>query len=255
MAMQSRDNGWQSAILRFMLADNTSTTGGALTSLTNSSSGLKIATIADVEAAATVYSSAGSTIDSITTLGTYSAPTATHCNFKAVDTTNLPGLYELQLSNSRFAVANAGELTVIIQAAGSNCSPQGFKIDLDAQVDTVAFGGTTGTFSVGVPLVNMGQIVGSATRATKFANEMDGRVTGTVTNATFSPTTTQAEFSDITDAASFSVYINRGFLITSGAMVKGGGLILGDIVGTSGRRLTFSALPQAFANGDTIEIM
>jgi hypothetical protein len=38
-------------------------------------------------------------------------------------------------------------------------------------------------------------------------------------------------------------------------MVKGGGVVLGDIVGLSGRRLTFSALPQALANGDTIEIM
>ncbi len=255
MAMLDRDNGSQNVILRFMLLDNTSTVGGALTTLTNSTTGLKIATIADVEATATVYSSAGTTIDTVATLGTYAAPTATHCNFKAVDTTNLPGLYELQLSNARFAVTGATDLTVIIQASGGNCSPQGFKIDLDAQVDVVANGGVTATSSGGIQSVNITQIAGNITRATKFANEMDGRFVGTVTTASFTPTTTQAEFSDITDVAAFSVYINRGFLVLTGALIKMGGVILGDVVGTAGRRLTFSAMPQAFANGDTIQIM
>lgn len=256
MATLSRDNGWLNGIVRIILMDNTSTTGGPLLGLTNASSGLIIAAMCDVEAAAAVYSAAGGTIDTIATLGTYAAPAANHCRFQQIDSTNYPGGYELQFLNSRFAVANASYIDIIIQAPGSHCSPQGFRIDLDAQVDVQSYGGITApTAAGGIPQVNLAQITGNATRATKLANEMDGRIIGTVTNATFAPTLTQAEFSDITDPASFSVYANRGFLITSGAMVKGGGVVLGDIVGTSGRRLAFSALPQAFANGDTIEIM
>jgi hypothetical protein len=255
MALLSRDNGWQNGILRCVLMDNTSTTGGALIGLANNSSGLLISTIADVEATPIVYSAAGATIDTVATLGTYAAPAAGHCRFQQVDATNHPGLYELQFLNSRFAVGNASYLIVTIAAAGSHCSPQSFVVDLDAQVDTTAFGGATGFFAGGIPQVNIAQILGIASNATKLANELAGRVTGTVTNATFAPTTTQAEFADITTAASFSVFINRGFLVTSGAMINMGGVVLGDIVGTSGRRLTFSAMPQAFANGDTIQIM
>lgn len=255
MALLSRDNGWQNGINRCILMDNTSTTGGPLIGLTIASSGLLISTLADVEPTPTVYSAAGSTIETIATLGTYAAPTATRCRFKEVDSTNHPGMYELQFANARFAVAGASYVDVTISAAGSHCSAQSFRIDLDAQADVTAFGGVTGTFSGGRPEVNTVQLAGNTSRVTKLGLEMDGRITGTVTNASFTPTTTQAEFSDITDFASFSVYINRGFLITSGAMIRGGGVILGDNVGTAGRRLTFSALAQAFANGDTIEIM
>ncbi len=255
MALLSRDNGWLNGINRCILMDNTSATGGPLIGATIASPGLLISTLADVEATPTVYSAAGSTIETIATLGTYAAPTATKCRFKEVDQTNHPGMYELQFANARFAVANAGYLDVTISAAGSHCSPQSFRIDLDAQVDVLAYGGITGTFNGGRPEVNAVQLAGNASRVTKLALEMDGRTTGTVTNATFTPTTTQFECSDINDAASFPVYINRGFLITSGSVIKGIGTILGDIVGTSGRRFTCAALQQALANGDTIEIL
>jgi len=68
--------------------DSTSTTGGAKTGLTFSSSGLIISTIADNESTATAYTQAGSTTETITTLGTFAAPTATKCRFKEVDATN-----------------------------------------------------------------------------------------------------------------------------------------------------------------------
>lgn len=255
MALLSRDNGWQGGILRCILMDNTSTTGGALVGLTIASAGLLISTLADVEATPTVYSASGSTVETIGTLGTYAAPTATKCRFKEVDSTNHPGMYELQFANARFSVPNASYVDVTVAASGSHCSPQSFRIDLDAQADVQSFAGVTITASGGIPQVNVAQIAGSASNATKLGLEMAGRVTGTVINTPFSPTTTQAEFSDITTSASFSVFINRGFLVTSGAMVNMGGVVLGDIVGTAGRRLTFSAMPQAFANGDTIEII
>jgi hypothetical protein len=207
-----------------------------------------------VEATPTVYSAAAATIDTIATLGTYAAPAAGHCRFQQVDSTNHPGLYEAQFINARFAVAGASQFIATIQASGSKCSPQSFIIDMDAQTDTTAFGGTTGFFFGGIPQVNVAQIAGAASGATKLALEMAGRITGTVTSATFTPTATQFECGDITDATA-NVYINRGFLITSGILIKGIGTILGDIVGTSGHRFTVAALQAPLSNGDTIVIM
>jgi len=105
-------NGQTSVVLRTTLTN--SSTGGAFTGLTNSSTGLIISTIADNEAAATVYTSAGSLIDTIATIGTYAAPTATHCRFREIDSNNHPGLYEIQISDARFAVANAKSLDLSI---------------------------------------------------------------------------------------------------------------------------------------------
>ena len=87
-------NGQGSIIIRAKLLDSSSTTGAGLTGLLFSSTGLIISTIADNEATATAYTAAGSTTETITTLGTYAAPTATKCRFKEVDATNHKGLYE-----------------------------------------------------------------------------------------------------------------------------------------------------------------
>lgn len=104
-----------------------SATGNGLTGLTSASSGLKIGTIANNEATSTAYTVAGSTIESITTLGTYAAPTATKVRFKEVDATNHPGLYEIQLADARFAVANAKSL--IISASGATN-----MVDMDCHI-------------------------------------------------------------------------------------------------------------------------
>ena len=110
-------NGQTSVILRVKIRNSSVATGAGLTGLTNASSGLIISTIADNEATATAYTAAGSTIDTITTLGTYGTITAGHCQFKQVDATNHPGIYEIQLANARFAVSNAKSLLVSITGA------------------------------------------------------------------------------------------------------------------------------------------
>lgn len=253
MSILSRFNGSANQIIRIGLAD--SSTGAPKTGQTNTATGLIISTLADGEASPTVYTAAGSTIDgTIATLGTYQAPASNHCRFKEIDATNHPGLYEIHLAQTRFAVVGAGYLDVSVQAPGSNIALSNQRYDLGNQVDVRAFGGTAGIFAAGRPEVNTTHLGGSASRVTKFGLEMDVRATGTVTNATFSPTTTQFECSDITDSAGFVVYTNRGFVITSGALVKVMGTILGDAVGTSGRRFTVAALPSTVANGDTILI-
>lgn len=109
--------GTTSNILRFKLFDSSSITGEGLTGLTHSSSGLIISTIANNEATATAYTQAASTIETITTLGTYATPTTSKCRFKEVDSTNHPGIYELHLADARFAVASANDLRISLSGA------------------------------------------------------------------------------------------------------------------------------------------
>lgn len=91
-----------------------SSTGNGLTGLSSTSSGLIISTIADSEATATVYTVAASHVQTIATLGTYAAPSASSCRFQKVDDTNHPGVVELQFANARFAVSGALSLLVSI---------------------------------------------------------------------------------------------------------------------------------------------
>lgn len=111
-------NGQTSVILRVKINDSSATTpnNAGKTGLTGSSAGLIISTIADTEAAPTVYTQAGSTIQTIATLGTYAAPSASNCRFAQVDATNHPGVYEIQLANARYAVSNAKTLLISIPA-------------------------------------------------------------------------------------------------------------------------------------------
>lgn len=133
MSLISYTHSQTSVILRVKILNSSVTTGAGLTGLTSASSGLIISTIADVEATATAYTAAGSTIETITTLGTYEAPTATKCRFKEVDSTNHPGVYEIHLADARLAVSNAKSLLVSISGA-SNAAETDVVIPL-TQVD------------------------------------------------------------------------------------------------------------------------
>jgi len=143
MAKFQRKNGSTSNIIRVKIYDSTVTTGAGKTGLTSASSGLVISTIADNEATATAYTSAGSTIESITTLGTFAAPTATKVRFKEVDATNHPGVYEIQIADARFAVSSAKALlgTISGVTGAAQCD---FEIQLSAtDVDDGVRGGMT----------------------------------------------------------------------------------------------------------------
>lgn len=104
--------GQGSIVLRVKLLDSSVTTGAGKTALSFSSAGLIIGAIADNEATTTAYTQAGSTIETVTTLGTYAAPTATKCRFKEVDATNHKGIYEIQIADARYAVSGAKSLLV-----------------------------------------------------------------------------------------------------------------------------------------------
>lgn len=109
--------GQGSIVLRVKILNSSVSTGAGLTGLTSASSGLIISTIADNESTATAYTVAGSTIEGITTLGTYAAPTATKCRFKEVDATNHKGVYEIQIADARYAVSSAKSLLVSVSGA------------------------------------------------------------------------------------------------------------------------------------------
>lgn len=135
--LQTFKNGQGSVVVRAKLLDSSSTVGAGLTGLSSGSSGLIISTIADNEAAATAYTVAGSTIESITTLGTFAAPTATKCRFKEVDATNHKGLYEFQFADARFAVSSAKSLIVSVLGA-TNLQQADFLIQLQSDDPYVA---------------------------------------------------------------------------------------------------------------------
>lgn len=134
-----------SVILRFVL--KRSDTGQGLTGLTHASSGLRISTITDVEAAPVAYTAAGGTIETIAALGTYAAPTATKCRFKEVSATNHPGLYEIQLADARFAVADARVMVVTVSGATD-------LLETNYQIALVAYDPYRGSGVTVAPLVN-----------------------------------------------------------------------------------------------------
>jgi hypothetical protein len=111
-ALNSTSNSFRATL-------RSSATGQGLTGLTIASSGLIISTICDNEATATAYTGASSNLETISTLGTWAAPSSGKCRFKEVDATNHPGLYEIQLANARFAVSSARVLRVAISGAAN----------------------------------------------------------------------------------------------------------------------------------------
>jgi hypothetical protein len=164
-----------------------SSTGQGLTALTSASAGLIISTICDNEAAATTYTAAGSTIETIATLGTFATPTATKCRFKEVDATNQPGLYELQLDNARFAVASSKSLRVTISGA-TGLMMRTVVVQLtDLDVDDAVRGGMSALPNVAQG--NAGQLaLGDATgKPTLAAVTHTGATVPTVTTLTNAP--------------------------------------------------------------------
>ncbi len=109
--------GQVSIVLRIKIFNSSVSTGAGLTGLSSTSSGLIISTIADNEATATAYTVAASNVETVTTLGTFAAPTAGKCRFREVDATNHKGVYEIQLADDRYGVSNAKSLLVSVAGA------------------------------------------------------------------------------------------------------------------------------------------
>ena len=105
--------------------------GQGLTGLVFNTSGLIISTIQNDEATATPYTVGAGNIETISTLGTYAAPTSGKCRFKEVDATNHPGLYEFQFADARFAGADKVVVSVL---GAANLLEADFEVDVSLKM-------------------------------------------------------------------------------------------------------------------------
>jgi len=129
--------GQQSNMKRVFIKDSSKTDGSGLSTLLFNTSGLVIDIFANTAAAgggsAFHYKSAATaTIQDIgtsgSTCGTYVAPSAANIRFAPVDTTNLPGVYELQILDSLVAYG-VFSLKGMIHGP-TNCAPTLFEWDI-----------------------------------------------------------------------------------------------------------------------------
>lgn len=155
MAKLALRNGVTSVVLRALILDSSSTTGAGKTGLSHSSTGLIVSTIADNEATATNYTQAASNLETITTLGTFAAPTSGKARFKEVSSTNLPGLYEIQIADARWAVSGSKSIIVGIHGA-TNAAPVFLEVQLDAApADVRSLAGDTSAVAGLLAMINV----------------------------------------------------------------------------------------------------
>src|SRR3972149_1717259 len=140
MAKLSRKKGVTSQILHIFIQDSSATTGAGLAGLLFSSAGL-----------ACKYINAGGvlsgaiTLEDITTLGTYQAPTLnTNMRFKELNSASpSQGMYELHVHNDWMNLT--GGSLVIMLAGATNMAQFRLEIDLQADVNVTHVAGTVQT--------------------------------------------------------------------------------------------------------------
>lgn len=200
-----------SNIHRVFIQDSSSTVGAGLAGLTSASTGMIISTIANNEATATVYTVAASNVETITTLGTYAAPTASKCRFKEVDATNMPGVYELQFADARYSVASSNQLQVMISGA-TNAAPCLFEVQLDTNTAADIY------TRVGAPAG--ASIAADLAVIDDFVDDLETRLTATragyLDNLSAGAVATQASVNTIDDFIDTEI----GTIITNVAAVK-----------------------------------
>lgn len=220
-------------IVRVKVLDSTLSTGAGKTGLTFSSSGLIISTIADNEATATAYTQAGSTIETITTLGTFAAPTATKCRFKEVDATNHKGVYEIQIADARWAVSSSRSLLISLSGV-TGIAETDAVIALDLPVDVA-------------------KVSNLARAAVKLSASADAITQGVVGAAS---STTSVITSSLTPAAAVTDQFKGQILQFSEATTTANlrGQKTDITASTAGGVLTVTALSTAPVSGDVFTI-
>jgi hypothetical protein len=239
-------NGNTSNILRVFLLDSTSTTGAGKTGLTFSSSGLIIGTIANTEATATTYTAAGSTVETVTTLGTYSAPTATKVRFREVDATNFPGVYEMQIADARFAVTNASQLLISVQATG--VAPMMAEVQLTGAGESWIASGVWNAQVASYATAGTGETLGTDTYGTKICRTTTANrnlaVSGTQAVTINAASITSATFGDdalvIQNAAGTGTKIRYATGAISSTTFADDALVIASAAGT-GNKIRFAA--------------
>ncbi len=172
MAKLSRKKGTTSQIIHVFIQDSSSTVGAGLTGLAYTGAGIT-PTVKYINAGGTLSGSI--TLEDITTLGTYQAPTAnTNMRFKEVNSASpSQGVYELHLHNDWMNLA--GGSLIIMLAGATNMAPLRLEIELGAFDNQVALAQTGDAYAI----VNNGTY-GNAqlVRSTTPANTLDVSTTG-----------------------------------------------------------------------------
>ncbi len=264
-------NGQTSVVVRVKIRNSSVATGAGLTGLAYNSTGLIISTIADNESSPTTYTVAGSTIETITTLGTFATPTATKCRFKEVDSTNHKGVYEIQIDNARYAVSNAKSLLISILGAtnAAECDVvipltviNPYASTVPADIQTIK----TQTVTCGAG-VTVGAYVGNATAAlgVDASGRVDvGKILGTASQGAAgyvgfdwskinAPTTT-VNLSGTTISTSQAVASVSGAVgSVTGAVGSVTGNVGGNVVGSVGS-ISGVSFPSGFSSLTTSTI-
>jgi hypothetical protein len=210
-------------ILRVFLQDSSSTTGAGLTGLTFSSAGLAVNVARELDATATLYKQASSNLETITTLGTYAAPTAGKARFKEFDATNMPGWYEIHLAQAQLGTGDTSRFISGHVFGATNLAPCPFEIELTSTDNQDAVrGGMTA-----LPNANAEAAGGLYTRgsgAGQIAQQANGQI-----DANLSTIKTQA----VTCAAGVTVLASVGTAATSTAQTGDSYARLGAPAGAS----------------------
>lgn len=119
-------------IINVFITDLTSASGAGLTGLTSASSGLRLDVKRELEATPTTYTVAASNLETITTIGTYAAPTSGKARFKEIDSSALPGFYEIHLAQALLGTGDLSRFLVGSLRGAANMPTIPFEIQLDA---------------------------------------------------------------------------------------------------------------------------
>lgn len=119
MAKLSRVTGTTSQIVNIFVQDNSVATGAGLTGLTNSSSGLTCYYKRNTGSASVSVTLASATLGTFTSGG-----------FKEVDSTNMPGVYELGIPNA--ALTSGADSVVVMLQGATHMAPVTLEIELTA---------------------------------------------------------------------------------------------------------------------------
>lgn len=157
-----RKLGATSEIWQIFIADSSSTTGAGLTGLTNATSGLTAYYHRDTDTTATAISLVTMTVGTFTSSG-----------FKEIDSTNMPGWYQLCPPNA--ALATGAKSCAFHLKGATNMAPLPIEVDLQAQVDVTSWNDTAvaSPATAGIPEVNIKNInnVSAASVTTVNANQ------------------------------------------------------------------------------------
>lgn len=201
-----------SVVLRLKLMDSTSTTGAGKTGLTSGTAGLAIHTMRLNESVPVSYYVSGGTIQDISTLGTYAAPAANSCRFKEVNSTLLPGVYELHLADSRFTsqglIVSLNGATGLAQA-DFEIQCQNIAADIKAWLGTAPNALVSGRVDAIIGAVASGVDVATQTSLTNTYNRIGTPISGSISQ-------------DIQNLSTSVVAgVPQNFLATSGVLTNG----------------------------------